>query len=212
MLKDIFDQTKNPNFGIPNFKYSFDTKLGTIITNALDLVIFLAAFLAFFWFVWGAFHYIFSGGNKEQLGKARSRMTWAIVGLILVLLAYLIAIFASEILRPKNGLPFSLIPTAYAAVDIKKEYAFGDIESLGQGTSRLVLPTFSIATTAVVIYFLIGAFKYLISAGNKDQTASARAMITHAIIGFVLLMLAFFVIPFVLSNLFGIQIQLIPIP
>lgn len=214
MLKDILT---DPKLGIgADFKFGKDTQLGDVLTKALELVVFLAAFLAFFWFVWGAFHYIFSGGNKEELSKAKKRMTWAIVGLILVLLAYVIAQFAGQILQPKPGyvLPgFSLIPTAYAAVDIGDQFGFGDVKSLGQGTSRLVLPAFSIATVAVVIYFLIGAFKYLVSGGDKEQVTSARAMITHAIIGFILLMLAFFVIPFTLSRLFGITtFQIIPIP
>lgn len=97
----------------------------------------------------------------------------------------------------------------YAKVEISDFFGFGDIKSLGEGTSRLVSPVFSIATTLVVIYFLLGAFKYLKSGGNKEEVQGAREMITQAIVGFFILMFAFFVLQFLLSSLF--QINIFPI-
>ena len=96
-----------------------------------------------------------------------------------------------------------MIPEAFA-VDIGQIFAYGYVESLGQGVNLLVAPAFSIATLAVTIYFLVGAFKYLTSAGDKEAVASARGMITHAIIGFVILMFAFLIFQFLLSSLFGL--------
>jgi hypothetical protein len=90
----------------------------------------------------------------------------------------------------------NLIPTAYA-VDLGKEYPLGAINSLGEGFGYLVGPGFAIAAIAVVFYFLIGAFKILVSGGDKGAMASAQAMITHAIIGFILLMLMFIILQFI---------------
>lgn len=100
------------------------------------------------------------------------------------------------------------LPTAHAAVDISKEYGFGDITSLGQGINRLVPAAFSIATTAVVIYFVYAAFKYTTSGGDKEEVANAQKMITHSVIGFVLLMFLFLFVEFLFGRLFGINIQL----
>lgn len=88
--------------------------------------------------------------------------------------------------------------------DIGSCFGFGDITSLGDALSRLVVPGFSLAAVAVVIYFLLGAFKFLTSGGNKEEVAAARAMITHAIIGFIILMFAFLILQFLLSSLFEI--------
>lgn len=96
-----------------------------------------------------------------------------------------------------------IIP-AYAQVDLGQKFGFGGIPSLGAGTSKLVVPAFSIATTLVVIFFLIGAFKYIISGGDKEQLAAARNMIAQALIGFVILMFIFFILPFLLFSLFRI--------
>lgn len=199
MLNEFF----KPGFGT-EINTNF-TNLGSFINQLLPIIFYLSAFLAFFWLIWGAFQYIVAGGDKENLAKARSRITWAIIGLILVLLAFLVAQFAEQIVTPKpgKGSPFSLTKTVSAAVKIEDEFAFGDVKSLSQGVDRLVRPTFSIATTLVVFYFLVGAFRFLTSGGNKESVSGARNMITHAIIGFVILMFTFLILQFVLSNLFN---------
>ena len=95
---------------------------------------------------------------------------------------------------------------AAPGVDIDQHFGFSgpNYSSLGQATSQLMVPFFSIATFLVMIYFLTGAFKYLRAGGNKEEVEGARQMITHAIIGFLLLMLAFLVLQFMLFSLFGI--------
>lgn len=96
------------------------------------------------------------------------------------------------------------INPVFAQVNIGKEFGFGDITSLGDATSRLVKPAFELSAATVIIYFLLGAFKYLTSGGNKEEIEKARQMITHAIIGFIILMFAFLILQFLLSSLFGI--------
>ena len=95
MLGDLLKGTD-----IPGFKYNFNTKFGTVFSDLFLIVFYLSAFLAFFWFVWGAFQYILAGGDKEHIASARKRMTWAIVGLIFILLSFTIAKFVFEILKP----------------------------------------------------------------------------------------------------------------
>lgn len=96
-----------------------------------------------------------------------------------------------------------------AEVPIKDYFGFGDIKSLGEGTTNLVRPMFSIAAFSIVFYFLLGAFKYLKAGGAKEEVESARQMITHAIIGFMILIFAFLTLQFLLSKLFGITITII---
>lgn len=101
---------------------------------------------------------------------------------------------------------------AYAActptsggVNIGNCFDFGDFGSFGELTNNLVTPIFSVAAALIVIYFLWGAFKYLQSGGNKEEVAGARGMITHAIIGFIILIFAFLILQFLLWSLFGIN-------
>ncbi len=88
-------------------------------------------------------------------------------------------------------------------VDLGATYGFGKILTLGEGLSLLVQPIFAIAGIAVFFYLVFGGFKFLTSGGNKDAVSSARAMITHALIAFVMLMLLFVALRFLPELLFG---------
>ena len=82
-------------------------------------------------------------------------------------------------------------------VNLNNEYAFGWIQSLGQGTNLLVTPIFAIATTVVVIFFIVGGVQFLLSGGEKEAISKAQKRITHAIIGFILLIVLFLLMQFI---------------
>lgn len=53
---------------------------------------------------------------------------------------------------------------------------------------------FSAATFLVLVFLIIGAFKWITSGGDKDAVGNARKMITNALIGLVILALAFVIV------------------
>lgn len=97
-LKDIFDDNAKR---LPKF-----ATLGDLVSGFINIAFYGAAFLTFYFLVWGAFAYITARGDKEGLAKARARITWAIIGFMVILLAFLIAKYFSEIFPPKGGVPF----------------------------------------------------------------------------------------------------------
>lgn len=81
--------------------------LSSILTSLLTIAFYAAVFISFFWLAWGAFAYIMAQGKKEDLEKARARITWALIGLAFTFLAFFIAKFMSEIFKPTiGGVPF----------------------------------------------------------------------------------------------------------
>ena len=83
------------------------TNLAGLITPILNIMFYVAVFLAFYYLVWGAIQYIMAQGKKEDLAKARARITWALIGLIIIFLSFTIAKYAAEIFKPGiGGLPF----------------------------------------------------------------------------------------------------------
>lgn len=106
-LQDLF--TKNPIPVVTKPALDPFASGGNLVAGLLEIAIYSAGFLAFFWMIWGAFQYITASGKKDELQKARSKITYALVGLMVVLLAYFIMRFASEIFMPKGPggkLPF----------------------------------------------------------------------------------------------------------
>ena len=55
-----------------------------------------------------------------------------------------------------------------------------------------------------VIFIIIGAFQFTTSAGDARKTQQAKNTITYAIIGLVIALLAYAIVNFVLSKIFGV--------
>ncbi len=64
--------------------------LGKVLGNFITLMIVLAVISVVIVIVWSGTQWIRSGGDKSKLQAARSRLTWAVVGLLIVLLAFFI--------------------------------------------------------------------------------------------------------------------------
>lgn len=72
------------------------TDLGGLISGLLNIGFFIAGFLMVAWMFWGVFQYIFSGGNKEGLAKARKRIMYAAIGFTIISAAFLISDYAKN--------------------------------------------------------------------------------------------------------------------
>lgn len=98
-----FNTPLNLQKAVPNLKFPATFKIADLVSIFFEIAVFTAAFMAFYWLIWGAVQYIMAGGKKEDLAKARARITWAIVGLAVVLLSYLIATYAGEVFPSRPG-------------------------------------------------------------------------------------------------------------
>lgn len=76
-------QIPNP----PGFRAEY-TSLGSVLSATFNVALFAAGFLMVVWLFWGIFQYIFAGGSKEGLAKARQRITWALVGFIIFIISF----------------------------------------------------------------------------------------------------------------------------
>lgn len=65
--------------------------------------------------------------------------------------------------------------------------------SVGDVISNALMIVFIAAGLAVLIYLIIGAFKWITSGGDKDAIGKARGTIVNALIGLAILALAFFI-------------------
>jgi len=63
---------------------------------------------------------------------------------------------------------------------------------------------FYAAGIALLIYLIIGGFQFMLSRGDPKATQAAQAKITNAVIGFVIVFLAFLIVQLV-GQLFGLQ-------
>lgn len=76
--------------------------INLLLDNVIG-IFFTAASISFvLMFLWGAVQMILSGGDKEAIGKARAKITWAIIGITLMALSY----FIFQLLQDITGFKF----------------------------------------------------------------------------------------------------------
>ena len=77
---------------IPNYS-RFDS-LGEITVVIIDTLLIFISVVAVISIIIGGYQYITSGGNAEATSKAKSTITWAIIGLVVSFASYVIINFA----------------------------------------------------------------------------------------------------------------------
>lgn len=96
---------------IPNISISPPAQgykdVGNFVTSVLTLAFTIAVLVVLVMLIWGAFEWITSGGDKEAVGHARTRIINALIGLAVLAVAFALAKVAAQFL----GFPdFSNLP------------------------------------------------------------------------------------------------------
>lgn len=72
------------------------SSITTLFANILAVVTVLAGFAAFAMLVFGGFRYIIAQGDPKAVQSARGTITWAIIGLIMIIVSWLVLLFVSQ--------------------------------------------------------------------------------------------------------------------
>ncbi|HEX8932099.1 MAG TPA: pilin [Patescibacteria group bacterium] len=73
-----------------------------IFNNVANAFLTFSGVVAIFLIVWSGIRFITSGGDAKQVASARQTMTYAIVGLIVVLSAYALVFFIGYLTKTTN--------------------------------------------------------------------------------------------------------------
>ena len=73
------------------------TNLSQLLSNAVALILFFAGLLAFFFIITGGISWITAGGDAKAAASARDRITAAVVGLLVVVAAFAIALILGQV-------------------------------------------------------------------------------------------------------------------
>lgn len=89
---DIF----NPNFMLTP-SGGAERTFSTVLGFAMNWVLAIVAIIAFIYLIMSGVNYITAGGDSEKATKARSGILNAIIGIVVVVLAYFILNFATNL-------------------------------------------------------------------------------------------------------------------
>ncbi len=97
VINDFFRNQVRSQFGTQAGPAGSETA-GALITSVLQLLLLFAGSLAVIFLVLGGVQYVTSRGNEEAAEKAKKTMTAAIVGLVIIIMAFAIVYIISNIL------------------------------------------------------------------------------------------------------------------
>lgn len=71
--------------------------IGSLVSGFSDVIFYISFILLFLWMLWGVFKYITAEGQKEALFKARNHIRWAMVGFVVIMLAFVFSRYAKDL-------------------------------------------------------------------------------------------------------------------
>ena len=89
-MMNLISQVNIEDYFKPAQKFPNETSLGPAIGDLYNIAVFFAFIIAFFLVVWGGIKLITSHGDPKAVEGGRKTITYAIVGLVLVIVAYFI--------------------------------------------------------------------------------------------------------------------------
>jgi len=93
-ITTLFLSSPKPSFAIgdPATIEDFETVFSTLVGNLVTLLGFFSLLMV----IVGGFKYITAQGDPKAISSARSTITWAIVGLIFIIISWLILLFIGQ--------------------------------------------------------------------------------------------------------------------
>lgn len=150
-----------------------------IVLNIIQIALVLIAYIAVFFILYGGFLFITGGSNPSQTEKARKSILNAVIGLALSLSAIAITNFI-----------FGLIGSVGEIPEMSGE------EILANGLNM----AYFIAGVVTVVMIIWGGISYTISSGDSSKITKAKNTLVYAIVGLIIVLLAFTITNFVLGR------------
>ncbi|HUV71932.1 MAG TPA: hypothetical protein VMW25_02900 [Clostridia bacterium] len=89
--------------------------------------------------------------------------------------------------------------------ELKPIFQPGPASNISAIISRLVEFLFVVAGLLLLFYLIAGGFQLMVSANNEKGVAEAKAKMTNAIIGFLLLFVSFWLVQ-IIEFIFGVKL------
>jgi len=151
---------------------------GDLITNyAINTLYYIAAAVATLFIILSGFRMVTAGGNEEELKKQKSYLLWAVIGLVMVLLAKTGINEIKTILEKTPG----------------ADQTMGQL--IGEGVSKLIqdyaLATlYYIAAAVATLFIVISGFRLVTAGGNEEEIKKQKDYLLWAVLGLLIVLIA----------------------
>ncbi len=185
--------------------------LGVIITNALPIVFGLVALLAVVIFSIGAVRYLVSRGDVKAAEGARNTMTGAVIGLVIVLGAaslsgVLEATLGSGLFGTAgSGGPLGINGEVFLRQAFRLTtgaYIGAKFPDFGSLVTFILLLIITVGALLFFFMLIYGGIRYMLARGDDKAVTDARATLTNAFFGLLLMISALVIIRLIAQFIF----------
>lgn len=155
-----------------------------IVLNGIEMALVLVSWIALFFILYGGFLFLTGGGNASQVEKARKSIFNAVIGLVISLGAIAITNVIFNVLIGSGPV---------------NDYGVREIDANQLLLNGLNLFYYITGIIAVIVIILAGLM-YVTSMGDSGRVTRAKNMILYAVIGVVVIMIAWSITNFVIGN------------
>ena len=173
------------NVKIVNSEESLKTQIWTIAANVASDITILASYLTLGYVIYGGYLYTFSGDEPSKAAAGKKTLSHAFIGLAISMSASAIMGTIRSVFVGSNNL-----------LNCTTEICVSP-DTLIINTLHWFLTMIGVVATVFIVY---GGISYSTSAGSADKIKKSKTMITNALIGLAIVMLAEIITGFV-SNM-----------
>lgn len=175
---------------------SVSTFVFTIVLNIVEILLQLVGYAAVGYIIYGGFKYLTSAGSADRITAGRKIITNALIGLVISFMSIGIVNLISTNINSQEG------DGCNAVADGRIDPDCVGIARVGgqQGINGILNTVYTVAGTVAVIVIIVSAIFYVISQGEAAKIKRAKDGILYAIVGLVIILLAFVITNFVIGR------------
>ncbi len=159
--------------------------LWEVIPNLLAALGVMVGTIAILMVVLSGLRLLLSNGDADQIKKGKEGLKYSIGGFVISILAFVIVTAVESFIGAKE-----------VAQDGELQNPLGDLD---QGFDGFILGTllpnfFGLLGVLAILMIVFNGFRYVLSAGNEEQAKKAKEGLQWAVIGLVVILLAYVLI------------------
>ncbi len=161
---------------------------------------FVAGTLALVFTVIGGYIILTAAGNSERFATGKKAITYAVLGLLIIVGSYQILTTTINILTGaavgQGGLPKITGDKLIDPLGITDAVPAGDSIAIFYG-QRIVGYLVNLLGVAVVVMYVYGGLLWMLAGGNEDKISQAKKTLLYATIGATVVLCSYILIKFV---------------
>lgn len=168
----------------------------TIVLNIVEILLQLVGYAAVGYIIYGGFKYLTSAGSADRITSGRKIITNSLIGLVISFLSVAVVNLVSVGIQSSGDTNCDTSTNGAIDPDCVGIAKVDDAKAI----SGILNTVYYTAGIAAVIVIIVSAIFYVISQGEPAKIKRAKDGILYAIVGLVIILLAFVITNFVIGR------------